>query len=562
MGLTWDFIEGLIAKRVGQKNVALVKKVYGVVSTFIEKGPAGIFEMIKNRFNPADMLDQIIRAAVKYVMETLVVFIAKKILMLFNPVGAIIEAIKAIYSVLRWIFVNAARIFALVETVVDGMADIVAGNLDGMAKAVETALAGLIAPVIDFLADYMDLGGLPGKVRETIVGFRTWIESLLDPAIGWLVEHGKSLLKMVGLGPAAGAGGEHGKIERAKQENPDAHVGLDLGWEADGEHHHLWIVTEGDRCVVMMASRKATVQAQLAAYRKLADKLSAPQQKKVDSKIDAAEKELAKLDKDAAQAAKDAKKPNAKPKAKDDEAAVERKQAALVTILLDIQVTLGLRSEWGTEKKPIPMDWPKRRLAKYPKLYFGPLISLDTDGIRQDVLKDAYKEDTNGPNHVKIRALLKKADGKKSKDHGMKWDDDGKIEIYEPTKKKALPDGGETIGVDTNRQLDVGMKIKMTESYKSPGGATINKHLKLYGFRPKKEADGLDGDHVLERQLGGEDELSNLWPLDSAENQLSGGIIDQMAFDKNGGDTMIDLKAKIKKNKMNAVWFVIRSTKG
>ena len=55
--------------------------------------------------------------------------------MLFNPAGAIFQALEAIYRVLKWIFQNAARIFTLVETVVNGIADILAGNTGGFAAS-------------------------------------------------------------------------------------------------------------------------------------------------------------------------------------------------------------------------------------------------------------------------------------------------------------------------------------------------------------------------------------------------------------------------------------------
>jgi phage-related protein len=62
---------------------------------------------------------------------------------------------------------SAARIFRLVETIVNGIADIIAGSIGGLANAVESALGQLIAPVIDFLADYLGFGDLPDKVKDT-----------------------------------------------------------------------------------------------------------------------------------------------------------------------------------------------------------------------------------------------------------------------------------------------------------------------------------------------------------------------------------------------------------
>lgn len=244
MGITWPRIRKLLAKHVGEENVALLEKAYSIVANLIALGPEGIFEMIKEKLNPQEILDQIINAAVDYMTKAVIKAVSARILLLFNPVGAILQAIEAIYKVLKWIFTNAARIFKLIETIVDGIADIIAGNIGGMANAVEKALAGLIAPVIDFLADYLGFGDLPDKVRDTILGFQAWVEGILDQVIGWLVEKGKALLAAVGLG---------GKEEKGKEKKA-GEVGKTVTFSAAGKGHKLWIEVKGTGAELMVAS--------------------------------------------------------------------------------------------------------------------------------------------------------------------------------------------------------------------------------------------------------------------------------------------------------------------
>lgn len=200
LGITWDRIRRLLAKHIGEENVALIEKAWELVSTLIEMGPEGIFEMIKEQLNPQEILNQILQAAIDYLIETLIRQVTVRVVMLFNPVGAVVQAIEAIYKVLKWLFENAARIFSLIETVVNGMADIVAGNIGGMANAVESALARLIAPVIDFIAGLVGLGDLPNKIADTIKGLQGWIEGILDRVIGWLAGQARRLLQAVGIG--------------------------------------------------------------------------------------------------------------------------------------------------------------------------------------------------------------------------------------------------------------------------------------------------------------------------------------------------------------------------
>lgn len=246
MGITWDRIRRLLAKHIGEKNVALLEKAYEVISTLIEKGPEGIFEMIQDKLDPKKILDQVIEAGIKFLVEALVKVVSARILLMLNPVGAIAQAIEAIFRILKWVFENAARIFSLVETVVNGAAQLVAGNISGMAGAVEGALAKLIAPVIDFLADYVGLGDLPEKIAEVIKGFQTWVEGILDTVIGFLAGKAKDLLKALGLG-----GDEEKKPDGAAA---DEGVGETVPFSAEGEGHKLWIKVDGSNAVPMVAS--------------------------------------------------------------------------------------------------------------------------------------------------------------------------------------------------------------------------------------------------------------------------------------------------------------------
>lgn len=260
MGLTWPRIRKILAKHVGEKNVALLEKVYSLVSFLIEKGPEGIFELIKEKLDPQSLVDQVVKMAVDYMIEAVIKAAAARIILLFNPVGAIAQAIEAIYRVLKWVFENAARIFTLIETVVNGIADVIAGNLGGFANAVEKGLAMLIAPVISFVADYAGFGDLPNTIAEKIKSFQEWILGLVDQAIGWLVEKGKALLAALGIGG------------KDKDKKTSGGVGEDLGWTVGTESHHLWIAAEGEGHVPMVASGSPhPVATALKRYQEQAD---------------------------------------------------------------------------------------------------------------------------------------------------------------------------------------------------------------------------------------------------------------------------------------------------
>ena len=175
--------------------------------------------------------------------------VAARIILMLNPAGAVLAALEAIYRVLKWIFTNAARIFHLIEAVVNGMADVIAGNIGGVAKMVEKALAMLIAPVIDFLADYLGLGGLPAKVAEAVQGLQAWVEGVLRTVITWLVDVGKKMLAALGFG---------GKEDKEKDKKAEAAgaIGESLTFSANGETHRLFVKAGGDTAQLLVASEE------------------------------------------------------------------------------------------------------------------------------------------------------------------------------------------------------------------------------------------------------------------------------------------------------------------
>ncbi len=259
MGITWERIRMLLARHIGEENVALLEQAYEIISDLIELGPQGVFELIKEKLDPRQILDQVIEMAVNFVIETLVTQATIRIVALFNPVGAIAQAIEAIYKVLKWIFENAARIFTLVETVVNGIADIIAGNIAGMATAVESALKQLLVPVIDFVASFMGLGNLPEKVAEMVKGLQDWVEGVLDTVIGFLATQARNLLSALGIREDADPEAE----EEAAEELEDTEIGEVVDFSAEGEQHRMWVDTAGSGVEVMIRSTPMSVDNKL-----------------------------------------------------------------------------------------------------------------------------------------------------------------------------------------------------------------------------------------------------------------------------------------------------------
>lgn len=277
MGITWPRVREILVRHVGAQNVEIIEAAWQLISVLIEKGPSGLVDMIKEQLTPEVIVQTILEAAVEYLVETLIQQVIVRVIGMLNPVGAIAQAIDLIYQVCSWIFRNAARIFRFVEAVVNGMADVIAGNITGLANAVERALAMLIPPVIDFLAGLLHLGGLPNEVAEVITTLQARVYQVMDLVIGTLAERGRALLRAVGLGGDEEEGGD----------NDDEELGTTVRFSAGGESHRVWVQTAGTDATLMVASVPLPIEDKIAEWRGKVGELPEDAHASTTAKLDA-----------------------------------------------------------------------------------------------------------------------------------------------------------------------------------------------------------------------------------------------------------------------------------
>lgn len=249
MGVTWPRVREILVRHIGPTAVDVIEAAWQLVSVLIERGPEGLVELVKEQLTPENIVTMILDAAVQYLVETLIQQVVVRVIGMLNPVGAIAQAIDLIYQVCSWIFRNAARIFRFVEAIVNGMADVIAGNIGGLAAAVERSLASLIPPVIDFLAGLCHLGGLPGEIADVITRMQAVVYAAMDRVIGFLAERGRALLARMGIGGNPDEGGH----------NDDTELGTTVRFSAAHEAHRLWFERNGSGAHLMVASTPTTI---------------------------------------------------------------------------------------------------------------------------------------------------------------------------------------------------------------------------------------------------------------------------------------------------------------
>lgn len=259
MGITWTRIKTILARHIGAENAELLDQAVKLVQVLIDKGPQGVFEMIADQLDPSMIIDAIKDAAIQYVMEAIITRVTARILMMLNPAGAILQAIEAIYRVIKWVVDNAARIFTLIESIVNGAAQILAGNTSGVANLVENSLVRLMVPVIEFLADYLGLGGIPNAIKNVILGLQSKVEKILDRVIGFVVTKAKALWEAVksqfkGKGKDEDKDKDKGEKTEAQQ---TAHAAAEQAWQQAESATTSKLLTEPEVEAILANAAKA-----------------------------------------------------------------------------------------------------------------------------------------------------------------------------------------------------------------------------------------------------------------------------------------------------------------
>ncbi|WP_163998228.1 phage tail protein [Pyxidicoccus caerfyrddinensis] len=195
LGLTYAWMRSEAVKLMGERNVALLEKLVEYITITIKGGPQALWEKLKEDLS--NLKEMVIDAIQNWLIETIVKQAVTKILSMFNPAGAIVQAIIAIYNVVMWVIENASRIVALIEAVVNSVHAIATGAIGGAANWIENALANLIPIVIAFLARLIGLGGISKKIRDFITKVQTKVRAAV---IGWLKKAWAYVKKLFGGG--------------------------------------------------------------------------------------------------------------------------------------------------------------------------------------------------------------------------------------------------------------------------------------------------------------------------------------------------------------------------
>lgn len=200
LGITYDKMRAKAVKLIGERAVSVIEKVVEYVNDLITGGVAKLWEHVKEDLS--SLKDMVIGAIMDWLIDTVVKQAVTKIVSMFNPAGAIIQAILAIYNVIMFVIEKAQQIMALIEAVVNSVYAIASGSIGSAIAWIEKALAATIPVVIGFLARLLGLSGISDKIQGFIKKVQAKVDKAIDKVIAKIVAVVKKLFGAVKAGAA------------------------------------------------------------------------------------------------------------------------------------------------------------------------------------------------------------------------------------------------------------------------------------------------------------------------------------------------------------------------
>ena len=192
LALTYDRLRGLLVKAIGEKPVAYLEKTFEFLTTLVTKGLGAAWEKLVEFLG--DLKEMVLGGIRDWVVTTIVKKAITKVASMFNPVGAVIQAIIMVYDTIKFFIERFQQIAELANAVFESVANIAAGKIEAAASYVEKTMVRTIPVIIGFLASLIGLGGISQKIKDIIKTIQNKVEGALNKLVSFIVSKVKGLL--------------------------------------------------------------------------------------------------------------------------------------------------------------------------------------------------------------------------------------------------------------------------------------------------------------------------------------------------------------------------------
>lgn len=216
LGITYERMRAKAVKMLGPTAVTIIEKLVDYVKTLVTGGPAALWEQVKGDL--ANLKDQVLGEIRNMIITEVIKAAVLKIVSMFNPVGAFVQAVLAIYNTVMFVVEQAGRIAALVSSVVDSVSAIASGAIGAAANKIEQSLGAAIPIVIGFFARLVGVGGLPKKATAVVKKVQGVVDGAIDKFLGKAIAFVKKMIGKLTGGKERSPEEKKRDLDRAVQE--------------------------------------------------------------------------------------------------------------------------------------------------------------------------------------------------------------------------------------------------------------------------------------------------------------------------------------------------------
>lgn len=196
LDLHYDKFRERLVEKTSPETVAFLEGSYDFIMKIASaKSLAGAWEVFKQR--AGDLIDGLVDTAIAAIKDWVVTKVVQaaivKIVELFNPASALLEAIEAIYHTIVVLIEKGKQLLAVLQSVTNSIALIAAGNLSQSADWVERGMGSAFTFILEFFAQQAGLGGIGETIRGIITKVHDKVWAVIDKVIDFVIDKTKNL---------------------------------------------------------------------------------------------------------------------------------------------------------------------------------------------------------------------------------------------------------------------------------------------------------------------------------------------------------------------------------
>jgi hypothetical protein len=263
LGITYEYVRQRAVGIIGEQNVERVEVVIDYLKLLFSQGPAAVYAQLKDQADAAK--NTFVSDMEDWAIATVIQKATIKVMSMLIPGSGFVQSIYGMWQTLQFFIENIKKIAAVVNSLMDSLAQIMKGAISPAADLVEKTMVDTLPLVFAWLAKLIGIDGIGAKVKSIIDKLRTPVNKAVDFVINGAMKLGTKAVDAV----KGGANSVKNKLSAWWQKRHPFTT-------KSGEKHELYFEQKEGKLVPMMASTPIEVKAVLEMGKKWLETLNPP----------------------------------------------------------------------------------------------------------------------------------------------------------------------------------------------------------------------------------------------------------------------------------------------